>query len=150
MREQQLLRDAGFNPTRELIAQGLGEADGAYAKFLETLEGHGIQADWRYYNDGKAWLAKGLYKWVTVRGTQKETTAFWLSIWAGFFRVTIFMPEKHRAEALGLSLGGEVAQMVAEAKQMGKLKFSPLVFDLRSDELFDDIFALIDFKKLLK
>jgi len=81
MDEQQLLRDPGVEPTNETIAEGLGASYGAYVKFIEGLEKHDIQVDWRYYNDGKAWLGKGLYKWVTTRGTQKEATVFWLSIW---------------------------------------------------------------------
>ena len=41
---------------------------------------------------------------------------------------------------------------IENAKQLGKLKFFPLAFDLRldSDELFDEIFALVEFKKTLK
>ena len=117
---------------------------------MEELKNHDIQAEWRYYNDGKAWLGKGLYKWTTSRGTQKEVTAFWLSIWDGFFKVTLYIPEKYRTEALNLPLGDEIKKMIKESKQIGKLKFFPLIFDLRSDELFEDILTLIDFRKTLK
>jgi hypothetical protein len=41
-------------------------------------------------------------------------------------------------------------EMVETAQQMGKLKFFPVVFDLKSDEWFDDIFTLIDFRKMIK
>ena len=150
MTEQQLLRDPNVEPAMEIIAEGLGPAGGAYARFIEKLENHGVQADWRYYNDGKAWLGKGLYKWSTARGTQKETTALWLSVWDGFFRVTFYIPEKSRAEALNLPLGGEIKKMIGDAKRIGKLKFFPLIFDLRSDELFDEILTLVDFRKALK
>jgi len=150
LKEQQLLRDATIEPTSEIIAEGLGAANNAYAKFIEELKNHNIQVGWRYYNDGKAWLGKALYKWTTIRGTQKEMTAFWLSIWDGFFRVTLYIPEKNRAEALNLPLGGEIKKMIGDSKQMGKLKFFALVFDLHSDELFDEIFTLIGFRKAIK
>ena len=150
MNERQLLREPDPEPTPDIIAACLGAANGAYLKFAEELRGHDIQLDWRYYNDGKAWLGKGLYKWATSRGTPKERTAFWFSVWEGFFRVTVYVPEKHRAGALELPVGGEMREMIAEAKQMGKLKFFPLTFDLRSDERFDEIFTLIDFRKVLK
>ena len=91
-----------------------------------------------------------MYKWTGVRGGQKETTAFWLSIWEGFFKVTIYIPEKSRADALNLPLDREVMTMLENAKQMGKLKFFPLIFDLCSDELFDAVYALVDFRKMLK
>ena len=150
MKEQQLLRDSTTEPTKEIIAKGLGPANSAYVRFTEELEKHDIQAEWHYYNDGKAWLGKGLYKWSTTRGTQKEMTAFWLSIWDEFFKVTLYIPEKYRSDALNLSLSSEVKKMVENAKQMGKLKFFPLIFDLCSDEMFEDIFTLIDFRKSLK
>ena len=146
---QQLLRNPGIEPTGGVIAVGLGAANTAYLKFTEGLSSHDIRVEWRYYTDGNAWLGKGIYRWTGARGGQKEITAFWLSIWAGFFRVTIYVPEKARMDALNLPLDSEVRKMVEGSKQMGKLKFFPLVFDLRSDELFDMIYILIDFRKTI-
>ena len=152
MDEQQLLRDSSIDPTSDVIANALGEANGTYVKFIEGLENHDVQVDWRYYNDGKAWLGKGLYKWTTVRGTQKEMTTFWLSIWQGFFKITVYIPEKARTDALNLPLYDTTKEAIENAKQMGKLKFFPLAFDLRSDsdELFDEIYTLVEFKKTVK
>ena len=150
MPEEQLLRNPEIEPTDEVIAISLGAANDAYTAFMKGLKSHGLQVSWRYYHDGKAWLGKGLYQWTTVRGTAKEVTAFWLSIWDGFFRVSIFIPEKARLEALQLSLGNETKERINNSKQMGKLKFFPLVFDLRSGELFDDVFTLADFRKGIK
>lgn len=150
MEKLQLLRDAHIEPTGEIIAEGLGAAYGTYTKFTEGLKSRDIEIDWRYYNDGKAWLGKALYKWTTSRGTQKETTAFWLSIWDGFFRIGIMLPEKVRIDAMTLPLSDEVREVIENSKQMGKLKILPLSFDLRSDYLFDEMYTLIDFRKKLK
>ena len=149
MKEEQLLRDPNMSPTTEIITKGLGLAGSVYTAFTEQLKSHDIYVDWRYYNDGKAWLGKGLYKRTTKRGTQKETTTFWLSVWDGYFKVTIYIPEKYRADTLNLSLNDEVKKMAEDAKQIGKLKFFPLIFELRSDKLFDEIFTLLDFRKTL-
>ena len=150
MNEQQLLRDPNIVPTNEMIAEALGLASVAYMKFIEQLQSHDVEVDWRYYNDGKAWLGKGLYRWVTKRGTQKESTTFWLSIWNGFFKVTMYIPEKYRTDALSLSLNDEVREMIENAKQIGKLKFFPLIFDLRAQTVPDELFTLINFRKTLK
>jgi len=40
--------------------------------------------------------------------------------------------------------------MIADSKQMGKLKYFPLVFDLCSDEMFEAVFSLADFRKSMK
>ncbi|MBP1919720.1 DUF3788 family protein [Youngiibacter multivorans] len=149
--KQQLLRSPDIQPTSEVIEEALGAAYNAYLKFVKELENHDIQLEWRYYTDGKAWLGKGIHKWVGVRGGQNETTAFWLSIWDCFFKVTIFIPEKARADAYSLPLDDEVKQMIDDSKQMGKkLKFFPLVFELSSDEKFKAIYALVEFRKRLK
>jgi hypothetical protein len=144
------LRDPAIQPYSNVISEALKEAYDAYMKFVSELENHDIHMDWRYYTDGKAWLAKGLHHWIGVRGGQKETTIFWLSIWDGFFKVTFFIPEKVRANALALPLDNVVKQMITDSKQMGKLKFFPLVFDVCSNERFEDVFSLVDFKKIYK
>lgn len=149
--KQQLLRSPNIQPTSDVIAEALGEANNAYIKFVNELASHGIELEWRYYNDGKAWLAKGLHKWTGVRGGQNEVTAFWLSIWDSFFKVTIYVPEKARTGALSLPLGDEVKRMIADSKQMGKkLKYFPLVFELHSDEMFELVYTLADFRKSIK
>lgn len=148
---QQLLRNPNIQPTGDVIAKALGEANDAFMKFVNELASHDIQLEWRYYTDGKAWLAKGLYKWTGVRGGQNETTVFWISIWDSFFKVTIYVPEKTRADVFSLPLDDEVKLMIANSTQMGnKLRYFPLVFYLCSDEMFASIFSLADFKKSIK
>jgi hypothetical protein len=148
--KEQLLRNPNIQPTDDVIAKALGESNDAYIKFINEIASHDIHLDWRYYNDGKAWLAKGLYKWTGVRGGQKETTVFWLSIWDGFFKVTIYVPEKARADVLSLLLDNEVKLMIEATQQMGKLKYFPIVFDLCSDEMFEAVFLLADYRKSIK
>lgn len=147
---QQLLRSPDIKPTNNVITKALGETTESYKAFVSELASHDIHIDWRYYTDGAAWLAKGLYKWKGPRGGQNELTVFWLSIWDGFFKVAIYIPEKARAEVLSLPLDHKVKLMITESKQMGKLKYFPLVFDVYSDEIFEAIFDLIDFKKRIR
>ena len=147
---EQLLRNPDIDPSSDIIANALGESSNAYIEFVNELSRHDIDLEWRYYNDGKAWLAKGLFKWTGVRGGQKEKTIFWISIWDGFFKVTIYIPEKSRADVLSLPLDDEVKLIISASQQMGKLKYFPIVFDLYSDEMFEVVFLLADFKKSVK
>ena len=91
--KQQLLRNPDIEPSSDVIAKALGESNNAYERFIHELVNHDIHLEWRYYNDGKAWLAKGLFKWTGIRGGQNVVTVFWLSIWDGFFKVTFYVPE---------------------------------------------------------
>jgi len=150
MGDQQLLRNPDIEPTSVVLADALGSANAAYIKFIEGMKSYDIGVDWRYYNDGKAWLGKGLYQWTGVRGGQKEVTAFWLGVWDGFFKVTIFIPEKARSIASHLPVNDDIQNKISESNQMGKLKFFPLTFDINSDELFNDIYTLANFRKTLK
>ena len=62
--------------------------------------------------------------------------------------MTLYIHEKFRADILGVSLSNEVKQKVSESKQMGnKLKYFPLVFDLNSNEMLEDIISIIEYKK---
>ena len=148
---KQLLRNPDIQPTSDIIAEALQDANDSYIKFLNELANQDIDLEWRYYTDGKAWLGKGLYKWLGVRGGQKVTTVFWLSIWESFFKITIYIPEKARDDLFSLPFNNTVKQMINDSKQMGnRLKFFPLVFELNSNELFEQIHILFDFKKSLK
>lgn len=148
--DKPLLRDPYIQPTNEIIAAALGEQYPAYTQFLGILTGFDVTPQWRYYNDGKTWLAKGLYQWKSLRGTDKEKTIFWLSIWDGFFRVSFYFAEKAQLGLQGLTVGKNTKRMIEDAKRMGKLKFFPLVFDVRSDDLFDDLGTLINYQKSIK
>jgi hypothetical protein len=145
-----MLRNHDIEPSSDVIAKALRESNNTYIKFLNELTSHDIHLEWRYYNDGKAWLAKGLFKWKGVRGGQNEKTIFWLSVWDGFFKVTIYLPEKVQADVLSLPLDNEIKQMIEVSQQMKKLKYFPIVFDVWSDEIFDSIFLLVDFRKSIK
>ncbi len=146
---EQKLRNPEIQPTIEVIAQELKEATSSYSNFVQKLVGYNIQLEWRYYTDGKAWLGKGLYRWTGARGGQKETTVFWLSIWDGFFRITIYLREEARVKALELAMDEEIKQMVRTIQKMGKMNTLPISFNICSEELFDSIFTMIDFKKSL-
>lgn len=148
---QQLLRNPDIEPTDDVISEALGEAYNAYVKFIGELEHHDIRLEWRYYTDGKAWLAKGLHQWIGARGGQNSVTAFWLSIWDGFFKVTIYIPEKALADAYCLPINNEAKQMIAEIKRMGeKLRYFPIVFELHSEEQLETVYPLADFRKGIK
>ena len=57
-----VLVDDDVFPSDDVIAQVLGEAYPLYQDLLKVLEKHDIGTEWRYYNDGKAWLCKCQHK----------------------------------------------------------------------------------------
>ena len=145
----QLLRDVNVEPTDEIIANGLGTANNTYTKFIDGLEHHDISLmEWRYYNDGKAWLSKGEYKWITARGTNKVKPLFWLSIWEGFFKIAFFFSTEARAELLALPISKEAEEIIKNAEPMGKtMRFIPITFEISNEKQLEDVYVLVAFRK---
>ena len=145
---RQLLRSQDIEPTHEVLSDALGEAYVAYRSFVDLLDKYDVHYEWRYYSDGKAWLAKGIFKWTGKRGGKKESTVFWLSIWSNYFKVTFYIHEKDRKDAVQLPIDDKVRQMIQDSKQMGKtLKYFPVVLNVASDACFSSLIELIEFKK---
>ncbi|OQB47868.1 MAG: hypothetical protein BWY02_01959 [bacterium ADurb.Bin157] len=146
--KEQLLRDPEIQPTADVIAKALGDANNAFIEFTDELKKHDIQLAWRYYTDGKSWLGKGLYKWTGKRGGKNENTVFWLSIRRGLFIINVYVPAKMRDDVFNLPIeDGEVKNIIEYSKQMGKLKFFPLTFELQTNKAFKSLFKLISFMK---
>lgn len=145
---QQLLRDANIEPTVGIIADGLGATNTVYVKFIEELKGYNISLmDWRYYNDGKAWLSKGEYKWTTARGTNKVKPVFWLSIWEGFFKVSFFFSEKIRTELLSLPISIGTKEIIKNTEATGKtMKSISIIFDITDKCQLNDVYVLAEFR----
>ena len=147
---EQLLRDPGVEPTSEVIAKGLGKSNDMFIKLARGLREYDITLmDWRYYNDGKAWLSKGEYKWITPRGANKVKPIFWLSIWDGFFKVSFFFGSDIQKELLELPISQNAKEIIKNAKPMGKtMRFIPIVFDVVNDVQLSDIYVLAEFRKV--
>lgn len=147
--EQQLLRNPNVVPTSEIISEGLGSVSGVYTKFIERLKQYDVSLmDWRFYNDGKAWLSKGEYKWTTKRGTNKVKPLFWLSIWDGFFKVSFNFKLETKEELLNLPISDESKDIIKNAEASGKtMKFIPVIFDVDDEKQLNDIYVLMQFRK---
>ena len=150
MNDRQLLRDPNIEPTCGVIAEGLGAAYETYSEFINGLGEHGITLmDWRFYNDGKAWLSKGEYKWTTPRGANKVKPIFWLSIWEGFFRISFFFSTSVQTELKDLPISQEMKELIDNVKPMGKsMRYIPLIIDIKTKPQLGDVYTIAMFRKI--
>ncbi|MDR0748626.1 MAG: DUF3788 domain-containing protein [Tannerellaceae bacterium] len=137
-----LLKDPEVFPSNEVLKETLG--DDIYkvlGSFVETIisEEYGLAPEWRFYNDGKAWLCKTVYK---------KKTVFWLSVWEGFFKVSFFFTEKHLDAIAALNISEAIKDEFAKAKPVGRL--IPMIFDVCKKEQLDDLLTVVRHKKSLK
>jgi hypothetical protein len=138
MKEIQRLCDPEIRPTDKVLADALGKVYTVYREFSQRLSGEESLwvPEWRYYNDGKAWLCKI---------THKKKTICWLSVWQGFFKVSLFFTAKTSEGVFNLPVDSAVKDEFRHNKPIGKL--IPLVMRIRSKRQLKDVFILLRYKQ---
>ncbi|GAE84743.1 DUF3788 family protein [Bacteroides reticulotermitis] len=142
MEAQMLLRDPEVFPSEEILSKELDvRVYSTLASFTSTITSpeYGLETEWRYYNDGKAWLCKV---------THKKKTILWLSIWEGFFKVSFYFTEKHLEAIDTLEISETIKQAFMQTKPIGRL--IPMIFDITDNEQLQDLLTVVRFKKNLK
>ena len=136
--ETQLLRESEIEPTDTIIEQALGKSFAVYKEFLDAICNGAapINVEWRYYNDGKAWLGKAIYK---------KKTVFWLSIWDGFFKTSFYFTEKNGCGIDELPIDKGIKAAFRNNKPIGKL--IPLVVNVNQNEQIKDLLQIVNYKK---
>jgi len=129
------LRDKNVYPDEAALRQVLGISFGVYAKLCELFGKTGCSHEWRYYNDGKAWLCKVQHK---------KRTIVWMSAWTGFVKATVYMPEKAVDKLYTLPIKKNVIENIRSAKTIGKSR--ACVFEIRSEGLIGDFEEVMKLK----
>lgn len=85
-----LLRDKEQYPAGEILMNALSDSYASFSELMAMIAGteYRLAPEWNYYNDGKAWLCKVVYK---------KKTVFWLSVWDGYFQAAFYFTEIGRA-----------------------------------------------------
>ena len=142
----QQLRDPNIEPTEIVLSGILKSAYPSYCIFLEEIKSRGIETSWRYYTDGKAWLAKGVIKWKGRRAGLKSKTLFWLSVWDEYYKVNVYIPETQRNDLLNLNLEDDLKEKIQSIKRMGETyRILTLSFDLYHHKQLASLLIIIDY-----
>jgi hypothetical protein len=136
-----LLKDKQVFPDDKVLNAILGESYYAYSELIKTVTGDefGLSPQWNYYNDGKAWLCKVVFK---------KKTVFWVSVWEGYFKAAFYFTERNCDGIDGLDIAPEIKQSFKLATHIGKL--IPLALSVRSSDQLPDLLRIIAYKKGLK
>jgi hypothetical protein len=136
-----LLNDPEIFPDDIVLASVLGNSFQLYKQMMDdiAIKQYALNAEWRYYNDGKSWLCKI---------TSGKKTIIWLSVWEGFFRCSIYFHEKYIAEVEALPISKELIENFREGKSYGKLK--ALSNDIKCADDLNNILSAAFLKKKLK
>ncbi|MDR1698049.1 MAG: DUF3788 domain-containing protein [Erysipelotrichaceae bacterium] len=131
----QLLKDPKIFPSVEVIAKALGPVNEAFLDLLKNMAALNVVYEWRYYQDGKAWLMKA---------SHKNKTVFWLSLWDKGFKVSFFFTEKTKAGIKDLKLDETRKARFLLVTPVGKL--IPFIIDVTSVSALPELELLIKYK----
>jgi hypothetical protein len=139
--ERPLLNDQTEYPSDEVLTRCLGKAKPAWDAFAAGIPERLPEAslEWRYYNDGKAWLCK------LVRG---KKTVCWISVWDKFFKTAFYFTQKSDKDIAALPIPAELKDRYREHAAIGKLK--PLVIEVKTRKALDPVFVVVKYKAALK
>jgi len=140
MEAQMLLRNADTFPSDKVLKDALGDVYIVLESFLGTItNGEWVLSfEWRYYNDGKAWLGKAQHK---------KKTVLWLSVWEGFFKVSFFFTEKHLEAIAALDISETIKEEFSITKPVVRL--IPMIIDVNNENQLNDLLTVVRFKKSL-
>ncbi|GAB3422361.1 DUF3788 family protein [Niabella aquatica] len=135
----QLLKDPEQKPDEVLLKRILNK------DIFEIIQNVGktfilmdIDFQWRYYNDGKAWLGKAIYKSKTV---------VWISVWDDFIKASFYFSAKTRQGVLSMDLNEELKTTFSSTTPVGKL--IPLILDIKDEKALQNFIQIIGYKKSL-
>jgi len=139
--ETLLLRDQNVKPDKEVLANALGKSYGVFEELMEIITDtkYGLDPQWNFYKDGKAWFCKVCFK---------KKTVFWLSVWENFFKTAFYFTEKTGSGIKELDINESIKKNFACMKHIGKL--IPLVINMERKEQIKDLIRIIEYKKSLK
>lgn len=134
-----ILKDPLIYPDEIVLNKVLGESFQVYQAVLALCDKYKLTCEWRYYNDGKVWLAKI---------TSKNKTIIWMSAWTGFMKATIYFPEKYLEGVFTLDISEETKQAIRTTKNVGKSK--PCTFELNTSDVLPELEKVMIYKLSLK
>lgn len=127
-----VLKDESVFPSEAVLEGVLGLSYRAYEELLKIYRDNGLSTEWRYYNDGKAWLCKV---------QKKKKTIVWMSAWKGYMKATIYFPLRLIENVYSSGISSENIERIKDTKNVGKSK--PCMFDIH------DSGDLADFTKVM-
>ncbi len=140
-KENILLTDILVYPSDEIIFAIIGEKKMLWKAIMKYMSDNyaGSSGEWRFYNDGKRWLFKMVYK---------KKTVFWATIMDRAFKITFYMGNKAENIINNSELSAEIKEDFKTAKRYGLIR--PLSFIIKQQNDFENVLKIIAIKIALK
>ncbi len=133
------LIDPEIYPDNAVLEPLLGKGFAPYIELVDMAKGMGMEAEWKYYKDGKAWLCKVQYR---------KRTIVWMSAWKNYIKATVYFADRFVEELMASELPIGVKSSLKEIKKVGKS--IPLSFEIRNSKAIEYLRIAIDLKMALR
>jgi hypothetical protein len=135
-----ILTDPNVQPNDELIFAIIGKNSIYWQAIIKYLNENyrDVTEVWRFYNDGKCWLYRTLWK---------KKTIYWIGILKDTFRVTFYLSDKAESFIEESSLSDTIKEDFWNTKGS---KFRAATVVMRSEEDLENVLRLIEIKLKLK
>jgi hypothetical protein len=132
-----LFTDRNVYPTDDYIFSIIGEKKIFWQSIMNHMSSvyKDSEGQWNFYNDGKRWLFKMVYK---------KKTIFWAAILSGSFRITFYFGNKAENVIENSDLPGNIKEEFKTAKRYGLIRPVTLIVNDNAD--VDNILKLISIK----
>lgn len=136
-----VMTDESVIPTDDYIFSFIGEKKVLWQNLFEQLSSgyEDMEGSWRFYNDGKRWLFKMVYK---------KKTIFWLGVFSGAFRITFYFGDKAQSHIDAADIPEAVNESFRSAKKYGAIR--PVSFIMNNVEDIGNVLKMIEIKKKMK
>lgn len=133
-----IMKDRNIFPDNDVLKKALKDKFEVFQELEISITNdiHKLVHEWRYYNDGKAWLYKAQYK---------KKTVLWLTVVSTGFIVTFYFNEKNYEGVFGLPIANTIKENFQNVELVGKLH--PLQIYVNNFNQISDIQEIIEYKK---
>lgn len=130
------LTDKNQQPDDGLLEQVLQQKFTLYQQLRQQLWESEIEIMWNYYNDGKAWLGKLMWR---------KKNLGWVHVYDQAFRIVVFFTEKYKQGVLELDIPQDIKECFQQTPPSGKL--IPLPISVECDKDLAIVRRLMEYKK---
>jgi hypothetical protein len=136
-----VLTDPNVQPTEELIFSIIGDNSVYWENLVDYLyDNHfDITEEWRFYNDGKAWLYRAL---------RKKKTVYWAGVIKDTFRISFWFGDKAEPILLASALPETIKEEFRNAKRYAHSR--SISIEMHTSEDLQNAIALIELKMKIK
>lgn len=136
-----LLTDRNIYPTDDYVFSFIGEKKEFWQTIMKYMSENfkGSAGEWNFYNDGKRWLFKMVYK---------KKTVFWATILQSAFKITFYLGNKAEPVIENSDLPQNMKDDFKTVKRYGLIRPVSIIVDSIDD--VDNVLKMINIKSKLK